>query len=105
MIEPVADPAVIAIRVDSLGLSTDHDGFAKLKWMPPARSQCSIKLKGASSSVASNSVIEPMADPAVMAIRVDSLDRAAYHAGSAKPKHSSPASNQHSLKIAEDLLQ
>ena len=40
-----------------------------------------------------------------MAIRVDSLDRTADHAGSAKPKHSPPASNQHSLKIAEDLLQ
>ena len=31
-------------------------------------------------------MIEPVADPAVMAIRVDSLDYAAEHAGSAKPK-------------------
>ena len=61
--------------------------------------------KSASSSVASNSVIEPVADPAVMAIRVDSLDCAAEHAGSAKPKHSPPASNQRSLNFAEDLLQ
>ena len=50
-------------------------------------------------------MIVPVADPAVMAIRVDSLDRAAEHAGSAKPKHSLLASNQRSLKIAEDLLQ
>ena len=57
--------------------------------------------KSANSSVASNSVIESVADPAVMAIRVDSLDCAADHAGSAKPKHSPPASNQRSLKIAE----
>ena len=48
------------------------------------------KLKSANSSVASNSVIEPVADPAVMTIRVDSLDCAADHAGSAKPKHSPP---------------
>ena len=32
-------------------------------------------------------MIEPVADPAVMAIRVDSLDCAAEYAGSAKPKH------------------
>jgi hypothetical protein len=44
-------------------------------------------------------VIEPVADPAAMAIRVDSLDCAAEHAGSAKPKHSLLASNQRSLKL------
>ena len=54
-------------------------------------SQCSIKLKSASSSVASNSVIDPVADLAVMPIRVDSLDCAAEHDGSAKPRHRAPA--------------
>ena len=48
---------------------------------------------------------EPVADPAIMAIRVDSLDCAAEHAGSAEHKDSPPASNQRSLKIAEELLQ
>jgi hypothetical protein len=63
------------------------------------------KLKSASSSVASNSVIEPVADPAVMAIRVDSLDCAAEHARTDKSKHGPPVLNQRSLKIAEGLLQ
>ena len=89
----MADPAIVTKWFDSLSLSADHDGFAKFKWMPPARIQCSIKLKSASSSAASNSVIELVADPAVMAIRVDSLDCVAEHAGSTKPKHSPPASN------------
>ena len=47
----------------------------------------------------------PEADPTIMAIRVDSLDCAAEHAGSAKHKDNPPASSQRSLKIAEDLLQ
>ena len=51
VIEPVADPAIVTIWVDSLSLSTEHGGFAKLEQMPPARSQCSLKLKIASSSV------------------------------------------------------
>ena len=57
------------------------------------------------SSVASNSVTELLADPTIVTTRVDSLDCAADHAGSAKPKQPPPASNQRSLKNAEDLLQ
>jgi hypothetical protein len=44
-------------------------------------------------------VIEPVADPAVMAIQVDSLDCAAEHAGSAKPKHSPPCVKPALVKI------
>ena len=44
---------------------------------------------------------KPVADPAIMAIRVDSLDCAAEHAGLPKPKHSLPASNQRSLKMRD----
>ena len=95
----------MATRVDSLSLSTERDGFTKFKCRPPAPSQRLLKLKSASSLVPSNSVTEPVADLAMMAIRVDNLSWAAEHAGSDKPKHGPPASNQRSLKIAEDLLQ
>ena len=60
--------------------------------------------KSASSSVASNYVIEPVADPAIVTIRVDNLSWAAEHAESDKPKHGPPALNQRSLKISEVLL-
>ena len=103
--ESVADPVIMATRVDSLSLSTEHGGFAKLKQRPPARGQCSLKLRIASSSAPSNSVTEPVADPAMMAIRVDNLSWAAERAGSDKPKHGPPVLNQRSLKIAEGLLQ
>ena len=103
--KPVADPAIVTTLDDSLGLSTDHDRFAKRKRRPPARSQCSLKLRSACDSEPSKSVTEPVADPTVMAIRVDILDCAAEHTRSAKPKHSLPASNQRSLENAEDLLQ
>ena len=54
-------------------------------------------------------MIEPVADPAIMAIRVDILAIDNHcdveHAGSDKPKHGLPALNQRSLKDAEGLLQ
>ena len=104
--ESVADPVTMATRVDSLSLSTERDGFAKPKLWAPAPSQRLLKLKSASSSVPSNYVTEPVADPAIiMAIRVDNLSWAAEHAGSDKPKHGPPVLNQRSLKIAEGLLQ
>ena len=98
--ESVADPVIMATRVDSLSLSTERDGFAKPKLWAPAPSQRLLKLKSASSSVPSNSVTESVADPAMMAIRVDKLGR-----GSDKPKHGPPVLNQRSLKNAEGLLQ
>ena len=61
--------------------------------------------KSASSSAPSNYESEPVADPAMMAIRVDNLSWAAERAGSDKPKHGPPVLNQRSLKIAEGLLQ
>ena len=103
--ESVADPVIMATRVDSLSLSTERDGFAKPKLWAPAPSQRLLKLKSASSSVPSNSVTEPVADPAMMAIRVDNLSWAAERAGPDKPKHGPPVLNQRSLKIAEGLLQ
>ena len=102
--EPVADPVIMATRVDSLSLS-ERDGFAKPKLWAPAPTQRLLKLKSASSSVLSNSVIEPVADPAMMAIRVDNLSWAAERVGSDKSKHGPPVLNQRSLKIAEGLLQ
>ena len=101
----VADPVIMATRVDSLSLSIERDGFAKPKLWSPAPSQRLLKLKSASSSVPSNSVTEPVADPAMMAIRVDNLDCAAERAGSHKSKHGPPVSNQRSLNTAEGLLQ
>ena len=69
------------------------------------KEECSDPLtKSVSASVPSNSVTEPVADPAIMAIRVDNLDCATERAGPAKPRHRPPASNQRSLKIVEDLL-
>ena len=103
--ESVADPVIVATQVDSLNLSIERDGFAKPKLWAPAPSQRLLKLKSASSSVASNSVTEHVADPAMMAIRVDNLSWAAEHAGSDKPKHGPPVLKQRSLKIAEGLLQ
>ena len=97
MIEPVVDPAIMAIRVDILSLATAHVKFEKSKHGPPASSKCSLKIKSACSSIPTNSVIEPVVDPAIMAIRVDILSWATKHDGSAKPKHGSPASSQHSL--------
>ena len=90
VIESVADPVIMATRVDSLSLSTERDGFAKPKLWAPAPSQRLLKLKSASSSVPSNSVTEPVADPTIMAIRVDNVSWAAEHAGSDKPKHGPP---------------
>ena len=90
-------------RVDSLSLSTERDGFAKPKLWAPAPSQRLLKLKSASSSVPSNYVTEPVADPAMMAIRVDNLSWAAERAGSDKPKHGPPVLNQRSLKIARKV--
>ena len=49
--------------------------------------------KSASASVPSNSVTEPVADPAMMAIRVDNLSWAAERAGSDKPKNGPPLLN------------
>jgi len=73
------------------------------------KEECSDPLtKSVSASVPSNSVTEPVADPAMMAIRVDNLSWAAERAGSDKPKHGPPVLNQRSLKIkkiAEGLLQ
>ena len=97
MIEPVVDPAIMAIRVDSLSLATEHAKFEKPKHGPPASSKCSLKIKSACSSIPTNSVIEPVVDPAIMAIRVDILSWATKHDGSAKLKHGSPASSQRSL--------
>ena len=71
--ESVANPVIMATRVDSLSLSTERDGLAKPKLWAPAPSQRLLKLKGASSSVPSNSVIESVADPVIMATRDDSL--------------------------------
>ena len=105
MIGPVAGPIIMATRVDSLSLSTERDGFAKPKPWAPAPSQRLVKPKSASSSVPSNSVIEPVAGPAMMAIRVDNLSWAAERAGPDKPKHGPPVLNQRSLKIVEGLLQ
>ena len=97
MIEPVVDPAIMAIRVGSLSLATEHDRSAKPKHGSPASSKCSLKIKSACSSIPTNSVIEPVVDPAIMAIRVDILSWATERDGSAKPKHGSPASSQRSL--------
>jgi hypothetical protein len=105
VIESVADPVTMATQVDSLSLSNGRDGFAKPKLWAPAPSQRLLKLKSASSLVPSNSVIEPVADPAMMAIRVDNLSWAAERAGSDKSKHGPPVLIQRSLKIAEGLLQ
>jgi hypothetical protein len=91
--ESVADPVIMATQVDSLSLSTERDGFAKPKLWAPAPSQRLLKLQSASSSVPSNSVTEPVADPAMMAIRVDNLDCAAERAGSHKSKHGPPVLN------------
>ena len=68
VIELVVDPAIITIRVDSLGYATKHAGFANPKHGPPAASQRSLKFKGACSSIPSNSVIELVVNPAMMAI-------------------------------------
>ena len=103
--ESVADPVIMATRVDSLSLSTARDRFTKPKLWAPTPSQRLLKLKSASSSVTSNSATEPVADPAMMAIRVDNLSWAAERAGFDKPKHGPPVLNQRSLKIAEGLLQ
>ena len=84
MIEPVVDPAIMAIRVDSLRLATEHAKFEKPKHRPPASSKCSLKIKSACSSIPINSVIEPVVDPAIMAIRVDILGWATKCDGSAK---------------------
>ena len=89
----------MAIRVDSLSLSREHAGLDKLKHGTPASSQHSLKIKSACYSVPSNSVIEPVVDPAIIAIRVDSLSLATEHAGPDKLKHGTPASSQHSLKF------
>ena len=75
--ESVADPVILATRVDSLSLSTERDGFAKPKLWAPTPSQRLLKLKSASSWVTSISVTEPVANPAMMAIRVDNLSWAA----------------------------
>ena len=87
----MVDPAIMATRVDSLSLATEHAGLDKPKHWTPASSQCSLKIKSACYSVPSNSVIEPVVDPAIMAIRVDSLSLATEHARFAKPKHGTPA--------------
>ena len=101
----VVAPVIMVTRVDSLSLSTERDEFAKPNLWAPAPSQRLIKLKSASSSVPSNFVIEPVADPAMMAIRVDNPSWAAEHDESDKPKHGPPVLNQRSLKNAEGLLQ
>jgi hypothetical protein len=64
----VMDPAIMAIRVDSLSLATEHARFAKPKHGTPVSSQHSLKIKSACYSVPSNSVIEPVVDPAIIAI-------------------------------------
>ena len=96
--ESVADPLIMATRVDCLSLTTGRDGFAKPKLWAPTPSQRLLKLKSVSASVPSNFVIEPVADPAMIAIRVDNLSWAAEHAGPDKPKHGPPVLNQRSLK-------
>ena len=68
VIELVVDPAIITIRIDSLGYATKHTGFANPKHGPPAASQRSLKFKGACSSIPSNSVIELVMNLAMMAI-------------------------------------
>ena len=68
MIELVVDPAIMTIRVDSLRLATEHAGLAKPKHGTPASSQCSLEIKSACYSVPSNSVIELVVDPAIIAI-------------------------------------
>ena len=73
VIESVADPVIMATRVDSLSLSIERGGFAKPKLWAPAPSRKLLKLKSASSSVPSNSVTEPVADLAMIAILVDNL--------------------------------
>ena len=93
----MVDPAIMATRVDSLSLATEHAGLDKPKHWTPASSQCSLKIKSACYSVPSNSVIELVVDPAIMAIRVDILSWATKRDGSAKLKHGSPASSQSSL--------
>ena len=64
--ESVPDPVIMATRVDSLSLSTERDGFAKPKLWAAAPSQRLLKLKSASSSVPSNYMTEPVADPAIV---------------------------------------
>jgi hypothetical protein len=51
VIESVADPVILATRVDSLSLSTERDGFVKTKLWALAPSQRLLKLKSASSLV------------------------------------------------------
>ena len=68
MIWIIVDPAIMAIRVDSLSLATEHAGLDNLKHGTPASSQHSLKIKSACYSVPSNSVIEPVVDPAIIAI-------------------------------------
>ena len=68
VIELVVDPAIMAIQVDSLSLATEYAGLAKPKHETPASSQCSLEIKSACYSVPSNSVIEPVVDPAIIAI-------------------------------------
>ena len=99
VIELVVDPAIMAIRVDSLSLATECAWFAKPEHGTPASSQCSLKIKSACYSVPSNSVIEPVVDPAIIAIWVDSLSLATERDRLGKPKHGTPASSQRSLKI------
>ena len=55
--------------------------------------------KSVSASVPSNSVTESVADPVIMATRVDNLSWAAERAGSAKPKLWAPAPSQRLLKL------
>ena len=59
---------LIVQRAASLPLPARHT-----KLWAPAPSQRLLKLKSVSASVPSNSVTEPVADPAMMAIRVDNL--------------------------------
>ena len=68
MIWIIVDPAIMAIRVDSLSLATEHAELDKPKHGTPASSQHSLKIKSACYSVPSNSVIEPVVDPAIIAI-------------------------------------
>ena len=105
MIAPVVDLAIMAIRVDSLNLATEHAGSDKLKHRSSASSTCSLKIKSASDSAPGNSMIEPVVNPTIVAIRVDSLSLATEHARFDKPKHEPPVSSQRSLEIAKGLLQ
>ena len=56
-------------------------------------------------SVPSNSVIESVMIPEILALRTDNLSWATEHAGSAKPTHCPPAPSQRSLQSAQSLLQ